>query len=108
MQASENGREANGPDNEELLDRAIAEYLRAESAGKAGNRDEWLKRYPACARALVEFFEDRQQLDRLVTPIREERSGGSSDSARRGDTSKIDYIQAPWNGAGKNGSGDDF
>jgi tetratricopeptide (TPR) repeat protein/tRNA A-37 threonylcarbamoyl transferase component Bud32 len=91
---------------EELLDRVIAEFLRAESAGTAGDRADWLARYPGCATGLLEFFQDRQRLDRLVMPVRQERtSASSSDSARRGDTSRIDYIEAPWNGKG---GGDDI
>src|SRR5262245_15332480 len=109
MAASNNNKpdERNGAD-EEILDRAIAEFLRAESAGKAGEREDWLARYPGSSSGLLEFFEDRQELDRLVMPVRQERgSASSSDSARRGDTSRIDYIQAPWNGGGK-GGGDDI
>jgi eukaryotic-like serine/threonine-protein kinase len=54
----------------DLLDEAIAEYLRAEAAGKAGNRQQWLDRYPACAEELAEFLDDREGLDRLVKPVR--------------------------------------
>lgn len=41
----------NSPRDEELLDSAIAEYLRAESAGQACDRQQWLDRYPACMQA---------------------------------------------------------
>jgi eukaryotic-like serine/threonine-protein kinase len=54
----------------DLIDEAIAEYLRAEAAGKAGNRQHWLDRYPACAEELAEFLDDREGLDRMMMPVR--------------------------------------
>src|SRR5687768_14018681 len=60
---------SSGSDHD-LLDEAIAEYLRAEAAGKAGNRQQWLDRYPACAEELAEFLDDREGLDRLMMPVR--------------------------------------
>src|SRR5215468_7518404 len=108
MQASDkNGREESERDNAELLDQAIAEYLQAESAGKAGNRDEWLRRFPKCAIGLTEFFEDREHMDRLMLPARQQSPGGSSDSARSGDTPRIDYVEAPWNRGAKIAGGND-
>ena len=41
------------PHDEELLDSVIADFLRAESAGQAGDRQQWLDRYPACAAGLA-------------------------------------------------------
>ena len=64
--------------DEQLLDQAIAEYLRAESAGKTGERQQWFDRYPACAAGLMEFFEDRERVERLVTPARANRPAPSS------------------------------
>lgn len=52
------------------LDQAIVEFLRAEAAGRAGNAQQWLERYPACAAGLAEFFNDRQCVDGLMTPAR--------------------------------------
>jgi serine/threonine-protein kinase len=54
----------------DLLDEAIAEYLRAEAEGKAGDRQQWLDRYPDCAEELAEFLDDRDGLDRLMMPVR--------------------------------------
>ena len=61
----------------QLLDHVIAEYLRAEAAGQAGERQLWLDRYPACADGLTEFFEDRARVDRLMMPVRIERQASS-------------------------------
>ena len=53
---------------EELLDQAIADFLRAESEGHAGDRQCWIDRYPNCESGLREFFDNREQVLRLVTP----------------------------------------
>src|SRR5689334_6313574 len=100
---SENGQQNIASGNEELLDRAIAEYLRAESTGQPENRQEWLDRYPECAAGLVEFFEDRKRLDRIVTPMRSERPAGrendrsaSSDSdASAVHIDTVDFVPTP-------------
>ena len=56
--------------DESMLDHAIAEFLRAEATGNAGDGQMWLARYPACARELAEFFDDRQRIDGLLAPLR--------------------------------------
>lgn len=56
--------------DDSLLDQAIAEFLRAEAAGNAGDGQAWLIRYPGCARELAEFFDDRQRLHGLLAPLR--------------------------------------
>jgi len=56
--------------NDGRLDNAIAEYLRAEAAGEAGDRQQWLERYPECATSLQEFFDDREQFGRAIMPLR--------------------------------------
>src|SRR5262245_1082208 len=66
----------NDPWNDDPLDRAIAEFLRAEAAGNSGSREEWLTRYPECASALSQFFDDREQVDQLLLPIRENVPAG--------------------------------
>ncbi|HEX2473923.1 MAG TPA: serine/threonine-protein kinase [Lacipirellulaceae bacterium] len=58
-----------------LLDEAIAEYLRAEAAGRAGDRQQWLDRYPECADELAEFLDDHEGIDRLMMPIRSDQQG---------------------------------
>ena len=55
--------------HEEQLDEAIAEFLRAESDGTTGSRQQWLERYPACAAGLAEFFDNREQINRLMSPV---------------------------------------
>src|SRR4249919_3896874 len=57
-------------DDQLLLDQAIAEFLHAESAGGAGVRQQWLDRFPQCAGGLLEFFADRERVDRLMMPLR--------------------------------------
>src|SRR5262245_25073152 len=61
----------NDPRKDNLLDQAIADFLRAEAEGTAGSRDEWLCRYPECATALAQFFDDRERVDELLLPVRE-------------------------------------
>src|SRR6476659_7593297 len=62
--------ESSPSDNTSLLDRAIAEYLTADSAGKAGDRKLWLDRFPDCAAGLAEFFDDLAELDNVAAPLR--------------------------------------
>jgi tetratricopeptide (TPR) repeat protein/tRNA A-37 threonylcarbamoyl transferase component Bud32 len=61
--------------DEQLLDQAIAEFLRSEAAGEAGDRQQWLDRYPACAGCLAAFFDDRERVDRLMMPVRIDLQG---------------------------------
>lgn len=56
--------------NDSRLDSAIAEFLRAEAAGEAGDRQQWFDRYPECAANLQEFFDDREQFGRAIMPLR--------------------------------------
>src|SRR5262245_36961270 len=89
-------------DDEELLDQAIAEFLRAESAGRAGEVQQWLDRYPACATGLLEFFKDRQQINCVMQPVRAaSSSAGGSGLAGPDDSSKNARVQidVPWNRA---------
>ena len=56
--------------DDSLIDVAIAEFLRAEAAGEAGERQQWLERFPDCADSLAEFFDDRDGIDRMMMPVR--------------------------------------
>ncbi|HEY2881515.1 MAG TPA: protein kinase [Pirellulales bacterium] len=67
-----------GLPDDDRLDQAIAEFLRAESTGTAGNRQQWLDRYPECASALNEYFDDRDRLDGMMMPVRLEWSSSIS------------------------------
>ena len=59
-------------ENSAILDEAIAEFLRAEAAGRVGDVQQWFERYPDCATALAEFFADRQGVDGLIAPVRQD------------------------------------
>jgi serine/threonine protein kinase/Flp pilus assembly protein TadD len=56
--------------DDSLIDQAIAEFLRAEAAGEAGDRQKWLDRFPECAESLAEFFDDREGVNQLMMPVR--------------------------------------
>jgi tRNA A-37 threonylcarbamoyl transferase component Bud32 len=58
-------------EREQLLDEVIAAFLEAEQSGKAGDRDEWLQRYPELADDLRRFFEQHDRMARLAAPLRE-------------------------------------
>ena len=79
-------QESPSSSDEQLLDQAIAEFLREESEGKAGDRQQWLDRFPACAEGLKEFFEDRDKLDRLVSPAQIDRPACSALTNRPAST----------------------
>src|SRR6476469_4411450 len=64
-----------------LLDRAIAEFLVADSAGKAGDRQSWFDRYPDCAAELAEFFDDLEKVDDVAAPLRLNSPTSSVDHA---------------------------
>ena len=66
-------------DEEQLLDQAIAEFLRTESSGRSPDRQPWLDRYPGCAAGLLEFFDDWECVDQLVMPVRVDRPYSSTD-----------------------------
>ncbi|HEV8063004.1 MAG TPA: hypothetical protein VGP68_24195, partial [Gemmataceae bacterium] len=55
---------------EERLNEAIAAYIRAIEAGETPNRREILDHAPELAAELETFFAGRDQVDRLVAPLR--------------------------------------
>src|SRR5262245_46435561 len=80
--------------DEPLLDEAIAEYLGAEAAGSAGNRQQWLDRYPECAEELAEFLDDREGLDQMIMPIRLDQQGSSINLRGAGRFAPTDVLPA--------------
>jgi serine/threonine protein kinase/Tfp pilus assembly protein PilF len=71
--------------DDSLLNRAIAEFLKADSAGTPGNRQQWLERYPQCAAELAEFFDDLEHVGGAVAPLRINSSDPPSQSNTTGD-----------------------
>ncbi len=55
---------------EERLNEAIAAYIRAIEAGETPDRQEILDHSPELATELQDFFAGRDQVDRLVAPLR--------------------------------------
>ena len=76
------GQPPNG--ESQLVDQVIAEYLKAESEGRAGDREEWLSRYPGCAADLAEFLDDRDRMNRMVAPIHLTRPHSAGDMQQAG------------------------
>ncbi len=56
--------------NEERLNEIIAAYIRAIEVGETPNRQDLLAGFPEFAAELQDFFAGRDQVDRLVTPLR--------------------------------------
>ena len=52
------------------LDKIIAEYIRADEAGEAPDRQEFLSRCEEFRAELEEFFDNRDRMERLATPLR--------------------------------------
>ena len=58
-------------EREELLDRAVVDYLRAEAAGYPPDRQEFLKQHPGLGADLSVFFAARDEVTRLAAPLRQ-------------------------------------
>ncbi|HZZ78727.1 MAG TPA: protein kinase [Gemmataceae bacterium] len=54
---------------DQQMDEAVVAYLRAESAGAAPDRAEFLRRHSAIASELNRFFADRDMVARIASPI---------------------------------------
>jgi tRNA A-37 threonylcarbamoyl transferase component Bud32 len=57
-------------DRERRIDEVVTEYLKAVRAGRAGRREDWLRRYPDLAEELAEFFADREEVEQVAEPLR--------------------------------------
>jgi serine/threonine protein kinase len=57
-------------DREEQLNEILLTYVESEEAGRAPNRAELLYKHPEFAEELSEFFDSRDQMERLAAPIR--------------------------------------
>ena len=55
---------------EQPLDDVLAHYIAGEEAGSAPDRQALLARHPGLAGELREFFANRDQMQRLVQPLR--------------------------------------
>jgi WD40 repeat protein/tetratricopeptide (TPR) repeat protein/tRNA A-37 threonylcarbamoyl transferase component Bud32 len=58
------------PDREQRLNEVVTAYLKAQEAGQAPERTEWLACHPDLAADLADFLSAHAQLDRLVAPLR--------------------------------------
>ena len=61
---------ADGSERDEQLQAVIAEYIRSSEAGRPLVRQDLLHQYPEFAAELTQFFEQRDQMNRLADPIR--------------------------------------
>jgi serine/threonine protein kinase/WD40 repeat protein/tetratricopeptide (TPR) repeat protein len=59
-----------GTSREQLLEQLLFDYLKAEEAGRAPDRDLLLARHPELAQELAEFFAEHQRVGALVAPLR--------------------------------------
>src|SRR5213593_3839865 len=66
--------------SEERLSELIATYLQRVRAGEAPNRQEILQRYPELADELQSFFDNHDEMQRVVAePVRPPRRTGTAD-----------------------------
>jgi serine/threonine protein kinase len=63
-------------DREERLDQIVASYIEELESGVSGDRHAWLVRYPEFYDELIDFFSDRDEVERLATPLRDVASAG--------------------------------
>jgi WD40 repeat protein len=87
--------QADASEHERRLDEVVAEYLHALAAGAAPDRAVILARHPDLAPELASFFDDRDQIDRWVEPLRSGPGGDRQPPRPQAD--------GPTAGAGVNG-----
>ena len=76
---------------EQRLEKVLADYLHAVDAGQAPNRDEMLTLHPDLAADLASFFRNRDTMQRLAEPIKQQAAlpetiGASGDGPGPGTT----------------------
>src|SRR5262245_39325369 len=59
-------------ERQQRLERVIADYLHAAEAGSAPNRAELLKQHPDLAPDLGSFFRNRDAIERMAEPIKQQ------------------------------------
>jgi predicted Ser/Thr protein kinase len=59
-------------ERDQRLERILADYLHAVEAGQQPDRDEWLRRHPDLAGELRSFFRNRDEVERLAGPLKEQ------------------------------------
>lgn|GEM_PF-662662 len=65
---------------DQRLDPVIVEYLESIERGESPDPKPWLERYPELADQLAAFFAAESQLDRLLTPLRNNSSLAAADA----------------------------
>jgi hypothetical protein len=61
-------------EREQELERVLADYLHAIESGQPPDREEWLRRHPDLASELRFFFRNRDDVERLAGPLKEQSS----------------------------------
>jgi len=83
-------------DREQRLERVLADYLHAVEAGQTPDRAELLKRHPDLAADLGSFFRNRDAMEQLAQPIKQQLPGpetvGDSTSSKAGPGVTIRYF----------------
>jgi serine/threonine protein kinase len=61
-------------EREQRLERVLADYVHAVEAGQQPDREEWLRRHPDLVSELRSFFRNRDEVERLAEPFKEQSS----------------------------------
>lgn len=59
-------------EREQRLERVLADYLHALEGGSQPNRDEVLRQHPDLAEEMLSFFRNRDAVERLAKPLKEQ------------------------------------
>jgi eukaryotic-like serine/threonine-protein kinase len=57
---------------DQRLERILADYLHAEEAGQPSDREELLRKHPDVAADLGSFFRNRDAMQRMAEPIKQQ------------------------------------
>jgi serine/threonine protein kinase len=66
-----NGTPHDLQDREERLDQVVASYIEEVESGNVRDCREWLVRYPEFYDELTDFFADRNEMERIASPLRD-------------------------------------